>query len=113
VPVAGSPGDPGGAAAGIVESAGGDAAAGGDGAAGGVVGVGVVVSAAVRRRSDRSASGHATPRTLDIEIVVVSFATRMTQTPRPTINSDVKPTMNSVKRSWYLLLIKRFFQLRL
>ena len=28
-------------------------------------------------------------------------------------NGSDTPTMNSVKRSWYLLLIKRFFQLRL
>jgi hypothetical protein len=57
--------------------------------------------------------GQASPRTLAIDTVVVSLATRITQTPSPTINSDASPTMNSVKRSWYLLLIKRFLQRRL
>jgi hypothetical protein len=57
--------------------------------------------------------GQASPRTLAIETVVVSFATRITQIPRPSISSAARHTMNSVKRSWYRLLIKRFFQLRL
>ena len=55
----------------------------------------------------------ASPRTLVIETSVVSFATRITQIPRPSMSSDDRPTMNNVNRSWYLLLIKRFFQLRL
>jgi hypothetical protein len=57
--------------------------------------------------------GHASPRTLVLETVVVSLATRITQAPSPTMSSELSPTMNSVNRSWYLLLIRRFFQLRL
>ncbi|TMQ21896.1 MAG: hypothetical protein E6J91_01975 [Deltaproteobacteria bacterium] len=57
--------------------------------------------------------GQASPRTLVFETLVVSLATAITQIPRPAMSSALIPTMNSVKRSWYRLLIKRFFQLRL
>src|SRR6185369_13808366 len=57
--------------------------------------------------------GQASPRRLVIDTAVVSSATHITHAPRPTMSSALSPTMNNVKRSWYRLLIKRFFQLRL
>jgi len=57
--------------------------------------------------------GQASPRTRAIATVVASLASFMTQKPRIDIRSADTPTMKSVKRSWYLLLSKRFFQLRL
>src|SRR5262249_42592156 len=57
--------------------------------------------------------GHFSPLIRSRCTWVAESATRITHHPRPTMRTADTITMNSVNRSWYRLLMRRFFQLRL